>query len=438
MSIRTFRVGILLAACVAVAGVTLAAGNVSFRVIYTNQGYGPGAGLIEGSPGVFYSTAGSSPIAIISVNTQGLMTVLASLQSGVFGSLVFSGPNSRFYSSVYTGVNNVFSVTSAPNGERTYATMTINPTLLQSLPDGTFLAIGSNYPDNFWRLVRCDMDATLTSFATFPAGQRIENAIYANDGNFYGVTLGSDVVPGSTNYVFRATPAGVLTTLYTFPLNTFTQYSATPLLLAHDGNLYGSTATGGANGTGMIYKLTLDGQFTVLHSFEKGKFPAGPTTLIEASDGNLYGDAQSYVTAGQLFRITKSGQYTPLYDMHSSSAACPCWLVQGSDGIIYGMAAVGGNANSGAVFALDAGLPRPAPEVQSFSPQSGTAGTNVRIWGENLLSAAVQFNGITATTVSNSGTNYVWATVPEGAASGPITVTTPGGTETTQASFTVQ
>ena len=57
--------------------------------------------------------------------------------------------------------------------------------------------------------------------------------------------------------------------------------------MAEDGNLYGSIATGGANGTGMIYKLTPSGQFTLLHSFEKGKYVTGPTTLIEASDGNI-------------------------------------------------------------------------------------------------------------------------------------------------------
>jgi hypothetical protein len=62
----------------------------------------------------------------------------------------------------------------------------------------------------------------------------------------------------------------------------------------------------------------------------------------------------------------------------------------------------------------------------------------VRIWGHNLLSAAVEFNGVAAATVSNSGSNYVWATVPAGATTGAITVTTPGGTGTTQASFTVQ
>jgi hypothetical protein len=50
----------------------------------------------------------------------------------------------------------------------------------------------------------------------------------------------------------------------------------------------------------------------------------------------------------------------------------------------------------------------------------------------------VQFNGTHATSVSNSGSNYVWATVPAGATTGPITVTTPGGLSTTPASFIVQ
>jgi hypothetical protein len=50
----------------------------------------------------------------------------------------------------------------------------------------------------------------------------------------------------------------------------------------------------------------------------------------------------------------------------------------------------------------------------------------------------VQFNGTPATAVANSGSNYVWAIVPAGATTGPITITTPGGTVTTTASFTVK
>src|SRR5260370_39089567 len=69
---------------------------------------------------------------------------------------------------------------------------------------------------------------------------------------------------------------------------------------------------------------------------------------------------------------------------------------------------------------------------------TGPVGTKVLIWGSNLLSAAVSFNGVPATAVTNSDSNYATATVPTGATTGPITVTTPGGTYTTKASFTVE
>jgi uncharacterized repeat protein (TIGR03803 family) len=161
--------------------------------------------------------------------------------------------------------------------------------------------------------------------------------------------------------------------------------------------------------------------------------------LIEGSDGNLYGATLGLFGYGQLFRITKSGQYALLYAMDKpGSGVCHCYLVQGSDGLIYGTAQGGGATGAGAIFSLDVGLPKPAPRTQHFSPASGAAGTQVRLWGQNLLSASVQFNGFAATTVSNSGSNYVWATVPVGATTGPITVTTPGGTVTTAESFTVE
>jgi len=122
----------------------------------------------------------------------------------------------------------------------------------------------------------------------------------------------------------------------------------------------------------------------------------------------------------------------------ADDGVCPCWLMQASDGILYGTAVAGGGSGTGTVFALDARLPKPAPRALSFTPRSGAAGRQVRIWGYHLLSAGVQFNGAAASVVSNAGSNYLWATVPAGATSGPIAVTTPGGTSRTAASFTVK
>ena len=124
--------------------------------------------------------------------------------------------------------------------------------------------------------------------------------------------------------------------------------------------------------------------------------------------------------------------------MNGPDGQCPCTLIQGSDGVLYGTAVGGGSNGAGTVWALDAGLPKPAPQALKFLPSYGPAGTQVMIWGYNLLAASAQFNGAPASAAHSSGPNYVIATVPAGAASGPITITTPGGTSTTAGSFTVQ
>jgi hypothetical protein len=283
-------------------------------------------------------------------------------------------------------------------------------------------------------LAKCDLHGNVTTIYQFPSGETLPHtAIYGSDGNYYGVSVGQN----ASGYVYRVTPSGSFTKLLSFPNNSFLGVeNYLPLLQAGDGNLYGVTPSGSAKGTATFYKLTLDGQYTLLHAFPQG-FNFEPTALLEGSDGNFYGSTMG--VGSQLIRLAKSGQYTLLLTMNQiQDGQCSCQLTLGSDGIIYGSAQGGGIYGNGDIFALDAGLPKPAPRAQYFHPSSGAAGTRVRIWGHNLLSASVEFNGVAATAVTNSGPNYVWATVPAGATTGPITIATPGGTHTTEASFTVQ
>lgn len=306
---------------------------------------------------------------------------------------------------------------------------------VQNLPDGTLLATAASPPRIFY-LAKCDLQGTVTPIYTFPSTERLaNNAIYASDRNYYGLSYLQD----GSGYVYRVSPSGSLTKAYNFPSQTFVGSPPwVPLLEGRDGNLYGVTTNGGANGTGTIYKLTLGGQYTLLYSFPAGP-DYNPVALIEGSDGNLYGATMGLAGISLLFRVTKAGQYTLVHKMDPyADGQCQCQLTQGSDGIVYGSAQAGGVYGGGTYFALNAWLPKPAPRARHFRPQSGAVGTKVLIWGTDLLSAAVQFNGVTATTVSNSGANYVWASVPSGATTGPITITTPGGTYSTHANFTVQ
>ena len=209
------------------------------------------------------------------------------------------------------------------------------------------------------------------------------------------------------------------------------------MLQGKDGNLYLETPFGGANGYGAMYQITLAGQAKIIYSYPK-RSSAHPGQFIQASDGNFYGG--TFGGSGgvaELYRLTLSGQYTTLHKMYGPDGLCGCSLLQASDGIFYGTTVGGGSNGAGTVFALDAHLPKPAPQALAFHPSSGPPGTPILIWGNNLLAASVHFNG-TPAKAHSSGPNYVIATVPAGATTGPLTVITPGGSSTTTASFTVQ
>jgi len=415
------------------AGIASAAGQVSFRIVSYMYTYGQPSGIVEGSPGVFYFIAGTAPFVALSVTSEGKNTLLASLTNGmqVEGPLV-SGADGRLYSAAQLSINpgSVFSVSSQP-GKVVYPTQAITPFVGPSMPTGAFAGLGGI--GTTWSLVTVTDNGTVSPVYQFPSGEDLPNTlVYGSDGNYYGVSYLQD----GSGYVYRVTRSGVRTNLTTFAADTFVGSPRwSPLIQGTDGNLYGATPYGGANGTGTVYKLTLAGQYTLLYTFPKG-INYNPTALIEGSDGNLYGATWAPTGFSLLFRVTPSGQYTTLVQM--TEVTCQCQLTQGSDGSIYGTAQVGGPVGAGGVFALDVGLPKPSPRPLHFTPQSGAPGTKVLIWGYNLLSPSVDFDGIAATTVTSSGPNYVWATVPEGAVTGPITVTTPGGSATTARSFTVE
>ena len=124
------------------------------------------------------------------------------------------------------------------------------------------------------------------------SGERPTGGLTAGtDGFLYG-TLGCNSFPLVTNYgsVFRMTTNGVLTTLVKFA-GTNGSNPMTRLLLAKDGNFYGLTTGGGpAGGGGTIFSVTTNGVLnTLAGGFAAQGFYSGPPSLIQASDGNLYG-----------------------------------------------------------------------------------------------------------------------------------------------------
>ena len=416
-----FRKSVSIVLFLTLASLAAPAGTITFRFVAGTALYQQPTLLTEVLPGVFYSS-GVNEVAF-SVTPQGQLTSLANFNPSSLKHPFVTGANRRAYNSIGGIPTNVVSIGLSPGTKRVYANQNLDIFLSQNLPDGTLLGFGTNGTND--SLMKSDLDGAVTSFFQFPAGENVWSALYATDGNYYGVSSPRN----QYGYVYRVTPSGTLTNLLTIAATNG------PLLQGTDGNLYGATGAGGTNNTGTIYKLTLSGQYTLLYSFTTGA-NRNPSWLIEGSDGNLYGVTYGNGLAANLFQVTTSGQYTLIKTM--APGACGCGLTLGSDGNIYGDATGGGPSGAGFIFAVEGGFPKPAPRALEFRPKQGAVGSKVLIWGYNLFYAAVQFNSVAATTVSNGGSNYVLATVPTGATSGPITVTTPGGTSTTAATFVVK
>jgi uncharacterized repeat protein (TIGR03803 family) len=177
----------------------------------------------------------------------------------------------------------------------------------------------------------------------------VAGLVQASDGNLYGTTSSGGANGGGT--VFRITLARQLTTVYSFCALANCadgSYPQSSLVQGSDGNLYGETIFGGASGLGTIFEITSMGEMTTLFSFDgtNGFGPLGG--LIQAVNGDFYGVTESGGTAenGTVFRITSAGELTTLYSFCSKTpcadGGAPLGLVQANDGNFYGTTSVGG------------------------------------------------------------------------------------------------
>ncbi|MBA3915553.1 MAG: hypothetical protein H0X25_17195 [Acidobacteriales bacterium] len=164
------------------------------------------------------------------------------------------------------------------------------------------------------------------------------------EGNLYGTAPYAG--PFNNGAVYKITPDGHESVLYGFGAAVDGSFPQAPLLKAHDGSFYGTTALSGTAGYGTVFKLTPDGVETLLYNFqgyEDGRNPAGK--LAEDGEGNLYGTTSAGGSTGQgvLFKIDRHGKETVLFD---GIGVVLGGLVIDPQGNLYG-------ADSGGVFKVD-------------------------------------------------------------------------------------
>jgi uncharacterized repeat protein (TIGR03803 family) len=272
---------------------------------------------------------------------------------------------------------------------------------------------------------------------TFP----VANLVQASNKELDGSTESGGAYNAGT--LFAITPSGKLTTLFNFPVpKQLFSWEPNTMIQGADGNLYGTTAAGGIENNGVVFKMTPEGKVTLLHNFCSPNCKNGdvPTSgLVQGSDGNFYGDTFGggiLPYAGSTYQITPTGAFTAFHLFCSDSCLDGSEagaLMQATDGNFYGTTLSGGAGGDGTVFRLSTGL---GPFVAA-RPGFGSAGQAVTILGNGLSgTTSVTFNGLAATFKAESDT-FIRATVPSGATSGPIVVTTPSGTLNSNMAFEI-
>jgi uncharacterized repeat protein (TIGR03803 family) len=176
------------------------------------------------------------------------------------------------------------------------------------------------------------------------------------DGNYYGFMS----VLSPTNYgsVFRLTPVGEFATIFTFNGGSSGAFPKGALVQADDGELYGVTSGGGANGHGTMFRISGSGIETVVSFDGATGGSAAPVGLSRGLDGFLYGaGGDSANQSGSIFRFATNGDVTTIFSF--PAAYVQLWgppkdsPTQMPDGYLYGTTSVfilAGSTNYGSAY----------------------------------------------------------------------------------------
>jgi len=409
-----------------------------------SDGAYPEAGLVLGSNGIFYGTTVSGGAngfgAVFSMSQEGVVKILYSFCQEVTTGNCDDGNAPE--APLIQATNGTFYGTTSSGGTACIATGCTGGTVFSMTPAGKLTPA----------LFSLDDESGMAPAAAL---------VQASNGDFYGTTYNGQTV-------FDFTLGGPLNLLYSLdgPVGALVQ--------ASNGNFYGTVAgtlpnNGGGGST--VFSFTAGGTPTTLYSFcaQKG-CPDGADPyagVIQATDGNLYGttdlggaftgggsnglcleDAELVDGCGTIFEIgTTGGTLNTLHSFNGkdgfngtdgSLSLGGNGLVQATNGTFYGTTVSGGtntegDMRDGTVFSLSVGL---GPFVKTL-PTSGKVAAGVMILGTDLTGAtSVTFNG-TAAAFSVVSSSEITTTVPTGATTGTVQVTTSSGTLSSNVNFRV-
>jgi len=360
------------------------AGNVTTLHVFSGSDGSRPSGLIQATDGNFYGTTaegGASNLGtVFRIDSAGNVTTLHFFTGGD-GSVPFAPlilANGNFFGTTTQGGENGYGTVFRMDASGNVATLHSFETGDESLypygallqgRDGNFYgtavggttAAGTTFGTVF-RMSPAGNVTILHSFSVSEGTNPFAGLIQDVDGSFYGTTSrGGGASPWNPGTVFKMDGAGNVTTLHSFVRSGGASPFA-PLILATDGNFYGTTNEGGSSNSGIVFRMDASGGVTPVYSstaiLPPGMFQAATASLMQAADGDFYGTARYGIgNSGTIFRMGASGNVTTLHAFTGGDGASPNGpLVQARDGDFYGATEAGGTegyGGDGTVFKMD-------------------------------------------------------------------------------------
>ncbi len=437
------------------------------------HGSNPNGGLALGVDGSLYGTTehgGAHSFGnIFKITPAGALTVLYDFTGNSDGGFPLAplvlGTDGNFYGTSYPGVAYKISTKGKFKIIKKIPSVPYGP-LVQGT-DGAFYGMteqgGAAGLGTIFKIAGTKV-TTLFDFDTIHGSFPYSGLVQAAGGNFYGTTSAG----GSANagVIFQLTPKGTVTVINNFdsvhPTNGYQAFAGP--VAATDGNLYGSTVFGGSGGNGVLYKITTTGTYTVLSNFDTTHGAGAYATPMQHTSGKFFGLTARGGAAGKGVAYSLDNSIGPFVLLTSRAGLVgkPVGILGGG---LTGTTSVKFNGTSASFTVvsdtyLTAKVPAGetgivtvttpsgtlsssqiysvTPKITGLTPTSGKVGDSVVVAGSGLIQAVtITVGGVKVTAFTVNTDKQVTFTVPTGAKTGKVVLTTPGGKATSSQVFTV-